>query len=91
MRAEIIDQFNSIRQTLSTNVKTIGMLVEQAKTLSEIAENLNGASSVDEATKTKLKEEIDRIQVSIKSLIVQTDILFDLYEKFAEEVFHTKQ
>jgi hypothetical protein len=66
------------------------MLVQQAKTLSELAEKLDGASSVEISTKKKLTEEIDRIQVSIKSLIEQTDVLFDLYEDFAKTIFNNK-
>lgn len=91
MRTELINQFNSIRQTLSTNVETIGKLITQAKALSEIAENLNGASSVDDNTKERLTNEIDSIRVSIKNLIEQTNTLFDLYEKFAESIFNQEQ
>ena len=90
MKAELIEQFNSIRKTLSNNVSTIEMLVGQAKALSEIAENINGVSSADEKTKKKLTEEIDKIQNSIKDLIHQTNTLFDLYEQFAKAIFEQR-
>lgn len=87
MKTEFLSQFKSIKEALDNNVSTIGKLVSQAKTLSEIAEKIDGTSCAEKETKEQLQGEIDEIQQSIAALIKQTQMLFDLYERFADELF----
>lgn len=90
MKKELLAQFKDIKDTLSNNVDTIGRLINQAKSLSELAEKLDGTSQTEIETKQKLQEEVDNIQVTIANLIKQTQMLFELYDKFAEELFTSK-
>ncbi len=87
MRANLIRQFNCIRDTILKNVETIKTMVTQVEDLSKLAATLPNASSGTDDTKTRLEDQIKSMNQSISSLIEQTTELFRLYEKFAEELF----
>ncbi|GAC1413870.1 MAG: hypothetical protein NVSMB66_6550 [Candidatus Doudnabacteria bacterium] len=87
MRANLIKQFNCIRDTILQNAETIKAMVTQVEDLSKLAESLPAAATGTDDTKTKLQTQINFMNKSISSLIEQTTELFKLYEKFAEELF----
>lgn len=90
MKPQLLEQFKAIRETLTNNVDTIGRLISQAQTLSQLAEQIPGTNQADKSAKSKLQEEVKRIQESIASLIDQTKRLFELYDRFAEDLFENK-
>lgn len=85
MKANLIQQYNNIRDTINKNVETIRLMLEQAKSLSAIAESLSEEECAD--TKKRLEEQIALMHQSISSLIDQTTELFRLYDQFAQELF----
>ncbi len=90
MKPQLLDQFKAIKDTLMSNVDTIGRLIQQAQTLSTLAEQIPGTNTAERAAKEKLQEEVKNINASIATLIEQTKHLFELYDKFAEDLFNTK-
>jgi ABC-type transporter Mla subunit MlaD len=87
MKQQLLEQYKHIQAILKSNVDTIGSLIRQAESLSLIAENLSGADQASMDTKEQLTTNIDRVQESIDKLITQTQELFVLYDKFADELF----
>jgi regulator of replication initiation timing len=85
MKEALMEQYNSIRKTIKSNVETIGQLVAQAEALKKIV------SSIAEPTvKLSIEKNIAEIETTIGSLIHQTDELFDQYQRFVEKVFSQK-
>lgn len=82
MKTDLLIQYGAIRQTIKTNVQTIGKLLEQAENLKKLV-----AAISDQATKDSLSSEVKKIEDSVGNLILQTDELFDKYEQFVESVF----
>lgn len=89
MKNELLIQYGSIRTTIQTNLETIGKLIQQAEELKKIVEKLNGSTdgTGETTVKESLKAQIDDIENTIASLIKQTGDLFDMYNKFVEQVF----
>lgn len=88
MEEKMKKQFIAIKQALDRNLDTIGILLEQAKSLSEIAESISGADQSN--IKFKLEEKVKDILNTVKSLITQTTELFNLYNSFAETALRDK-
>lgn len=86
MKSELKQQYEAIRSTILTNVRTIGNLVDQSNKLKELVEKIkddNGNSDI----KTSLETEIKNIEGSIEKLVSQTETLFDKYSEFVDTVF----
>lgn len=75
-------QYGTIRETIRSNVQTIGRLIEQAKRLKELAEQIS-----DAGLKASVAEEVRNVEETIASLVSQTDRLFDKYEEFVKTAF----
>lgn len=86
MKDDLLIQYGAIRETIKNNVDTIVKLFEQAASLKKIVETVT-----DTETKNSLGEEVNKIEETIRSLVVQTNDLFDKYNKFVEGVFSNKQ
>lgn len=82
MKNDLLVQYGAIRETIKTNVETIGRLFRQAESLKKIVESVAEGQS-----KQDLSSEITRIEETIGNLIVQTNSLFDKYNEFVEAVF----
>lgn len=85
MRETLIKQYSGIRETIQCNIESIGKLIEQSKALRKIVETIQ-----DRTAKSSLESEIHEIEMTIKSLIDQTNRLFDKYEEFVLNVFKDK-
>lgn len=85
MKDAILQQYQGIKDTISSNVKTIRQLIRQAESLKEIAATIG-----DPATKADMEKHIAEVGTTITILIHQTDELFDQYQKFVEKVFANK-
>jgi|WetSurMetagenome_2_1015567.scaffolds.fasta_scaffold216973_2 hypothetical protein len=86
MREELFAQYGAIRETIRTNIQTIGKLIQQAQSLKEIVAKITDNLQV----KTDLEGEINQIEQTIANLIQQTDRLFDSYNEFVKKVFEQK-
>lgn len=82
MKNDLLIQYGAIRQTIKTNVQTIGQLIQQAENLKKIIESIT-----DAPTKASLEQEVKKLQDTIGTLINQTDELFDKYDQFVDTVF----
>ena len=82
MKNDLLVQYGAIRETIRTNVETIGKLIRQAESLKIIVESV-----AEPKTKQDLSNEISKIEETIGNLIVQTNNLFDKYNEFVEAVF----
>lgn len=82
MKDNLLIQYGAIRQTIKTNVQTIGQLLKQAENLKKIVGDIE-----DPATKASLEQEVKKMEDTVGTLIVQTDELFDKYNAFVETVF----
>jgi uncharacterized protein YoxC len=95
MKKQLLDQYNTIRKTISNNVETISQLFAHSKQLSDLIENITANSStesqgVSQELKDNLEKQSKAIDGSIKTLIDQTIDLFKAYDQFAEELFASK-
>ena len=88
MEDKMKKQFAAIKQALDRNLDTIGILLEQAKSLSEIAETLSGEDQ--SKVKRQLEEKVKDILSTVANLITQTTELFNLYNNFAETALRNK-
>jgi hypothetical protein len=82
MKENLLVQYGSIRETIRSNVQTIGRLIEQAKKLKQLAEQI-----ADNELKASMEEEVRNIDETIASLVQQTERLFDKYEEFVRLAF----
>ena len=80
-RKELSEKYESIRNTVQSNVETIRTLVEQAHNLTVIIEGTN-----DPATKEKLTESVNRLYKTIDTFVEESNKLFDQYLDFANSV-----
>lgn len=71
-----------MRETIRANVQTIGRLIEQAKKLKQLAEQI-----ADAPLKASMEEEVRNIDETIAALVQHTDRLFDKYEEFVKLAF----
>lgn len=85
MKAHLIKQYESIRNAIGKNVETIKAMLEQADSLSVLAESLSDETAGQ--TKKDLEDQISKMHKSIGLLIDQTTELFKLYDRFADELF----
>ncbi len=85
MKQELQAQYQTIRVNIQSNVVTIGNLIKQAHNLREIVKGFNGAAENAEI-KGQLEKEIEAIENTIETLITQTDLLFDSYNSFVENL-----
>ena len=83
MQNDLLVQYGAIRETIRTNIDTIGRLLSQAENLKNIVDNVN-----DSDIKDSLQNEVEKIQNTVGELIVQTDRLFDKYSEFVKSVFN---
>lgn len=90
MKPHFLEQFKAIQNTLTNNVDTIGRLIQQAQTLSQLAEKIPGTNPAEQKGREELQHEVQQIQESIGILVEQTKHLFELYDKFAEDLFQNK-
>lgn len=88
MEDQMKKQFSAIKTALDRNLDTIGILLEQAKSLSEIAETLSGKDQ--SKVKQQLEEKVKDILKTVAILINQTTDLFNLYNNFAESALRNK-
>ena len=86
MKTKLLEQYQTIRKTIASNVETIKSLFDHSKTLTELVSGLKESDCSDEIVK-KLEKQIEEINSSINQLILQTDQLFNLYDKFADDLF----
>ena len=80
MEDQMKKQFATIKSALDRNLDTIGILLDQAKSLSEIAETLSGKDQSQ--VKQQLEEKVKEILKTIAILINQTTELFHLYNNY---------
>lgn len=85
MKDAILQQYTAIRDTIRANVDTIGRLLRQADSLKKIAGDIE-----DVKIKTTLEKQIKDIELTISTLISQTDELFEQYNRFVESIFTSK-
>lgn len=76
-----VEQYNSIRATIASNLETIKSLLAQANSLHKVVEELDGNVDADE--KRKLNDSINNMYKSIDLLIMQTDTLFQTFIVYA--------
>ena len=84
MKDNLLIQYGAIRETISSNIETIGKLVRQAENLKGIIEKINGSTSSD--IKISLENQITEIEGTIQNLIEQTSKLFDKYNEFVDSI-----
>ncbi len=82
MKNDLLIQYGAIRQTLKTNVQTIGKLIEQAESLKKMVETV-----ADPKMKLSLEQEVKKVEDTIATLVFQTNDLFDKYDQFVDTVF----
>lgn len=85
MKNDLLIQYGAMRETIKANVDTISRLFKQADSLKRIIETVT-----DTAAKQTLSQEVLKIDETVGRLIVQTNDLFDKYEKFVETVFTSR-
>ncbi|HWY79282.1 MAG TPA: hypothetical protein VNW29_02900 [Candidatus Sulfotelmatobacter sp.] len=88
MEDQMKKQFAAIKEALDRNLDTIGILLDQAKSLSDIAETLSGKDQSQ--VKQQLEEKVKDILSTVANLIKQTTELFTLYNNFAETALRNK-
>lgn len=76
-----VDQYNAIRATIGSNLGTIKSLLDQANSLHQVVQDLDG--NVDAEEKQKLNDSINNMYKSIDLLIMQTDTLFQTFIVYA--------
>lgn len=82
MRDKLLVQYGAIRETMRTNIETIGRLIKQAEALKEIVSKVT-----DDQIKESLSDELGEIEGTIRTLLDQTDRLFDKYDEFVKTLF----
>jgi hypothetical protein len=88
MEDKMKKQFKFIKEAVGRNLDTINMLLEQAKSLSDIANTLSDDDHSE--TKCKLEGKVEDLLETVSSLIKQTEELFNLYNDFAETALKNK-
>lgn len=88
MEDQMKQQFASIKQVIDRNLDTIGMLLNQAKALSDIAEKISGQDQGE--VKQQLELKVKEILHTVSSLIEESTQLFTLYNRFAETALRNK-
>jgi hypothetical protein len=78
---ELSAKYETIRQTVHSNLQTIRTLVDQADNLTNLIEE-----TPDEELRNRLKESVKSLYLTIDTLIEESNKLFDQYLDFANSV-----
>jgi len=80
--SDAVLQYQDIRNTITSNLRVIKTLLEQAENMHNLIERLGDN---DAAQREDLRHAIDNIYKSIDLLTQQTQTLFNSFIKFASE------
>jgi ABC-type transporter Mla subunit MlaD len=81
MQKELIRQYEKIKDTILSNHKAIGRLIDQAEMLDRLID------SMDEGQlRSDLKTHLEGILAAVSDLMDQTYNLFQDYNKFAKQL-----
>jgi septal ring factor EnvC (AmiA/AmiB activator) len=86
-RKLLIQQYEKVRESIVANVEIITKLVDQADSLTELANAIKEKDPKNENLLKDIESQIADLKDSITDLIKQTGKLFDSYSAFADEVF----
>ena len=76
-----IEQYNTIRAVIRSNLQTIKSLLAQANSLHQVVIELDDNIESDE--KKKLNDSLNNIYKSIDLLVMQTDVLLKTFVAYA--------
>lgn len=85
-KREIILQNNNIKSSIQKNIETIKNLIEESDNIKRIIEQLK-KQEFNKFVAQDLENTSQNINRSIKSLLDQTNLLFDSYKKLIQFTF----
>ncbi|MFZ2151462.1 MAG: hypothetical protein WAZ12_00720 [Candidatus Absconditicoccaceae bacterium] len=85
-KREIILQNDNIRNSIQKNIGTIKKLIEESDDIKRIIEQLN-KQEFNKLLAQDLEKILQNINLSIKDLLDQTNLLFDSYKKLIQFTF----
>jgi hypothetical protein len=85
-KKEIVLQNNNIRSSIQKNIETIKNLIEESDDIKRIVEQLQ-KQEFNKLVAQDLERTLQNINRSIKSLLDQTNLLFDSYKRLIQFTF----
>ena len=85
-KKEIVLQNNNIRSSIQKNIETIKNLIEESDDIKRIVEQLQ-KQEFNKLVAQDLDKTLQNINRSIKSLLDQTNLLFDSYKRLIQFTF----
>lgn len=85
-KREIVSQNDNIRNSIQKNIGTIKKLIEESDDIKRIIEQLK-KQEFNKLVAQDLEKILQNINLSIKDLLDQTNLLFDSYKKLIQFTF----
>ncbi len=85
-KREIVLQNDNIRTSIQKNIGTVKKLIEESDDIKRIIEQLN-KQEFNKLLAQDLEKTLQNINLSIKDLLDQTNLLFDSYKKLIQFTF----
>ncbi len=85
-KREIVLQNDNIKNSIQKNIGTIKKLIEESDDIKRIIEQLR-KQEFNKLVAQDLEKILQNINISIKDLLDQTNLLFDSYKKFIQFTF----
>lgn len=85
-KREIVLQNDNIRSSIQKNIGTVKKLIEESDDIKRIIEQLN-KQEFNKLLAQDLEKTLQNINLSIKDLLDQTNLLFDSYKKLIQFTF----
>ncbi len=85
-RREIVSQNDNIRSSIQKNIGTIKKLIEESDDIKRIIEQLR-KQEFNKLVAQDLEKILQNMNLSIKDLLDQTNLLFDSYKKLIQFTF----
>ena len=85
-KREIVLQNNNIKSSIQKNIETIKSLIEESDDMKRIIEQLK-KQEFNKFVAQDLEKTLQNINRSIKSLLDQTNLLFDSYKRLIQFTF----
>jgi deoxyxylulose-5-phosphate synthase len=85
-KREIVLQNDNIRSSIQKNIGTVKKLIEESDDIKRIVEQLN-KQEFNKLLAQDLEKTLQNINLSIKDLLDQTNLLFDSYKKLIQFTF----
>ena len=85
-KREIVLQNNNIKSSIQKNIETIKSLIEESDDIKRIIEQLK-KQEFNKFVAQYLEKTLQNINRSIKSLLDQTNLLFDSYKRLIQFTF----